>query len=756
MGLRSVLGESSSQRRRVGLALAGAVLCVAVLAFTALLKLPDDAAADEAVALGTALTQLALSNETPEQQPALRADVDRRIAALQRSAQDKGLETAALQALAGRWKAVAHRDAGSEAGRDARNDDGNGAGSPAVAAARELIPAASSLAQAWRQQTGAEARQLLWAVQGLLVVLAVLPLVLLRGLSRQREQVKAALSQFSDDLGSGDWQEAVHSLRHEPQGPPSAFDALAQGVARVMGETDRRWQALADLSADWYWETDASHALKRIFGSTAVFEGLGWQLEDLLGWRHDQIPFFRLRADGGWAALDAALQAGQPFRDLEFEILSRDRRSLRWVAISGRARRDARDEFAGYEGVGRDITERKRSHARLQASEQRWAAMASLAADWYWESDDQHRLMPLAPEVRERLGHLVSGSEGRTPWEAYPDALEAAQWEAHRAALQAQQPFRSLELRLSAPDGAAAWISLSGVPRLSSAGRFLGYHGVGRDITVRKQAEGVLRRHNESLQRAVDERTRELQAVNRDLEAFARQLAHELRTPIGQIQGLAQLLQSRAAARLIDDDRSVLEMQLKAAGGMRDTVEALLVMARTTMQPMPREPLDLSALAHEVIAAMPAVERRVAVTWAVQPGIRVLGSAAALRIVLVNLLSNAAKFTRLSDSPRIAFTAAPAADGLVCVAVQDNGVGFEPQQASRLFTPFSRLHDAQRFAGTGIGLTIVQRIVERHGGTVRAEGRPGEGARFDFTLPAALAQEELAAAGAAQKASAAA
>ena len=723
LGLDSVLGQSS-RRRRVGLAVAAWVLCAVVLAVAALLQLPDETPSEEAAALGTALAAFALAGDSAEPQAGPRvkvAEVERRLAELRRRADERGLQTAALQALASRWQA---------AGPDGR-----------AAAARELMPAAAAVSQAWREQIRTEARLWLWAVQGLLVLLAVLPLLLLHGLSRQRQQVKEALSQFSDDLGSGHWQDAVHSLRHEPQGPPSAFDALAQGVAGVMGETDRRWQALADLSADWYWETDASHALTRLFGSTAVFEGLGWQQEDLLGWRHDQIPFFRLRAPGGWAALDAAFRAGQPFRDLEFEILSRDRRSLRWVAISGRARRDSRDEFAGYEGVGRDITERKRAHARLQASEQRWAAMASLAADWYWESDDQHRLMPLAADVRERLGHLVSMAEGRAPWEAYPDALDAAQWQAHRAVLQALQPFRSLELRVAPPSGDTAWISLSGVPRHSSAGRFLGYHGVGRDVTARKAAERVLRQHNESLQRAVDERTRELQAVNRDLEAFARQLAHELRTPIGQIQGLAQLLQSRAAQRLAEEDRKVLDMQLKAAAGMRDTVEALLVMARSTLQPMDRETLDLSALAQEVIASLPPVERHSAVTWAVQPGIRVGGSAAPLRIVLVNLLSNAAKFTRLCESPRIALTAAPEGTGMLRVAVQDNGVGFDPQQASRLFTPFSRLHDAQRYAGTGIGLTIVQRIVERHGGSVRAMSQPGEGARFEFTLPVAKAQE---------------
>jgi signal transduction histidine kinase len=206
------------------------------------------------------------------------------------------------------------------------------------------------------------------------------------------------------------------------------------------------------------------------------------------------------------------------------------------------------------------------------------------------------------------------------------------------------------------------------------------------------------------------------------------------------MQGLAHLLQTRAAPRLNDDDRRVLEMQLRAAGAMKDTVEALLLLARSTLQPMTMEPLDLSALAQEVADALPSASDRVApVAWEVQPDMQVRGSAAALRIVLVNLMGNAAKFTRGVAAPRVTVSAQPQAAGWLQVAVQDNGAGFAPEQAERLFKPFSRLHDSARFAGTGIGLTIVQRIVERHGGTVSAQGRPEEGARFEFTLPAAAA-----------------
>ena len=275
------------------------------------------------------------------------------------------------------------------------------------------------------------------------------------------------------------------------------------------------------------------------------------------------------------------------------------------------------------------------------------------------------------------------------------------------------------------------------MPRFGPRGDFLGYHGVGRDITMRKQAERLLMRHNEELQRAVAERTRDLETVNLELDAFARQLAHELRTPIGHVQGLAHLLEARAASRLIDEDRHLLAMQVQSARRMRDTVEALLLLARSATQDMPTEPVDLSALSRAVVAELPALKRTAAVAWQIDEGMAVQAAPEPMRIVLVNLLGNAAKFTRQHEAPRVRVSLRPLPHGQVCVAVEDNGAGFDMAQADRLFKPFNRLHRGDEYQGTGIGLTIVQRIVERHGGHIEAEGVPGRGARFTMTLPAA-------------------
>jgi signal transduction histidine kinase len=287
---------------------------------------------------------------------------------------------------------------------------------------------------------------------------------------------------------------------------------------------------------------------------------------------------------------------------------------------------------------------------------------------------------------------------------------------------------------MDAGDGKFLWVSISGIPRFDGQGRFIGYHGVGRDITVRKQAERLLLRHNEALQRAVGERTRDLEQLNLDLDAFSRQLAHELRTPISHVQGLAHLIEARAAQRLNDEERQLLALQVQAARNMRDTVDALMLLARSTVQAMPMAVVDVSALAVQVLGELPLIDRRAAVDWHVEPGLVAQGSSAALRIVLANLLGNAAKFTRQVAQPVVSLRGSTDPDGRLRVSIEDNGAGFDPAHGDRLFKAFTRLHAGDEFHGTGIGLTIVLRIVERHGGTVAARGEPGRGAVFEFTL----------------------
>ncbi|NRF70321.1 PAS domain S-box protein [Aquincola sp. S2] len=541
------------------------------------------------------------------------------------------------------------------------------------------------------------------------------------------------LRQTAKELRRGQWETAVAGLREPRRAVPSAFGDLAEQVEGVISESERRWRARVEMSTDWYWEIDQRFKLSNLSADAPIAKPAGRALGDLLGRRHDELAFLQPPAMG-WASFHDLLERQEKFRDVEIAISGLGARERGWIALSGRPRFRSDGLFGGYEGVARDITSNKEAFRRLQASEQRYAVMAGLSADWYWITDDQHRFPQPSADMLRRFGNLVLRNVGKTRWEAYPDALAVEQWALHRDELDMRQPFRALEFPVQRDDGRTIWLSLAGAPRFDDSGEFVGYHGVGRDITLRKVTEQMLQRHNRELQLAVTARTRELELANRDLDAFARQLAHELRTPIGHVQGLAELLRQRLGARLDAGEGELLDLQSRAAQEMLATLEALLELARSSSAAIERQAVDLSALALEVIAQLPVLERAAPVDWQIEPALVVWASPQQLRIVLQNLLGNAAKFTRRVPRPRIAFSGQRDAEGQLLLRIEDNGAGFEPELVGRLFQPFQRLHRNDDFHGNGIGLTIVQRIVQRHGGTISASGAPGVGAVFEFTL----------------------
>ncbi|HNA03515.1 MAG TPA: ATP-binding protein [Rhodocyclaceae bacterium] len=261
-------------------------------------------------------------------------------------------------------------------------------------------------------------------------------------------------------------------------------------------------------------------------------------------------------------------------------------------------------------------------------------------------------------------------------------------------------------------------------------------------VQARAAAESAahgLARHGQELERRVDERTASLTRAMHELESFSYSVSHDLRTPLRAINGYATLLDEECGGMVTPHAREYLARIRKATERLDCLIDELLDLSRMTRAEMNVHPVDLSALGYSVAAECASLfpDRRVAVRIA--PGMHVHGDPVLLRVLLQNLFWNAWKFTAPRAEARIEFDArgepdAPGETGANAYCVSDNGVGFDMRFADKLFKPFQRLHGVSEFPGSGIGLATVARIVARHGGRVWANSRPGEGARFCFTL----------------------
>jgi signal transduction histidine kinase len=273
-------------------------------------------------------------------------------------------------------------------------------------------------------------------------------------------------------------------------------------------------------------------------------------------------------------------------------------------------------------------------------------------------------------------------------------------------------------------------------PDLAADGALRGYFVLIIDITDRKRAEAAIRDLNETLERRVAERTRELSEATREMESFSYTISHDLRAPLRAMASFSALLKDRLGPDRPAEVEDYLQRIEKNAVRMGRLIDDLLAFSRAGRGELERREVDMSALAKEVLESLASPEtKRAHIEIGDLP--RAHCDPLLMRQVWTNLIDNALKFSQKAEQPRIEIGGL-ARDGMVEYWVKDNGIGYDPAHAGKLWGVFERLHTAAEAPpGTGIGLAIVKRIVERHGGTVRAEGSPGAGARFGFSVPAA-------------------
>lgn len=263
-------------------------------------------------------------------------------------------------------------------------------------------------------------------------------------------------------------------------------------------------------------------------------------------------------------------------------------------------------------------------------------------------------------------------------------------------------------------------------------GEVVGAASLGDDITERKGAEDQVRRLNAELEGRVAERTAELEEANRDLASYDRTVSHDLRAPARHIMGFGQLLLDECAAQLDERARDYLDRMIKASGRMDALVTDLFALATVGRAPLKREPVNLGTIARRVFELIATPDRSVTLT--VAPELVADADGGLMSVLMEHLVGNAVKFSARHDPARIEVGSVKQGDDIPVYFVRDNGAGFDMAEVERLFEPFERAHAQSDFAGTGLGLPTVKRIVTRHGGRIWAEAAPGKGATFFFTL----------------------
>ncbi len=512
-------------------------------------------------------------------------------------------------------------------------------------------------------------------------------------------------------------------------------DATERKKAELaLRESEEKYRLLVDNQTDLVVKVDTQGRFQ--FVSPSYCRLFGLTEAELLG--REYMPL--VHPDDRASTAKAVETLHHPPHTAYLEQRAATKDGWCWLGWMDTAILDREGEVISIVGVGRDITERKRSEEALRESEQRYRAVVE---------DTPVLLCRFLPDGeinyanRAYCSYFAKSSEeltGTSFLEWIPES-DHANVMSNIAALTPGSPTRSHEHRVILPNGEIRWQRWINRALFDTRGVISAYQAIGEDITERKRAEQEIQRLNAELEERVRQRTADLEAANKELEAFVYSVSHDLRAPLRAVNGFAQILVRRHRGSLDEEGQHYLDNVVEAGDHMGTLIDDLLEYSRTGREAVRPRPVDLGPIIEGLKSTF---AHRIAETGArirvLKPLATPLGDPTLIGQILNNLIDNALTYRRDEEAPDISIAAERWKDRVV-LSVADNGIGIPPEFHGKIFQVFQRLHNQEEYPGTGIGLAIVVKATHLMNGEVTVESAPGEGSRFTVTLPAAQAEQ---------------
>jgi PAS domain S-box-containing protein len=428
-----------------------------------------------------------------------------------------------------------------------------------------------------------------------------------------------------------------------------------------------------------------------------------------------------------------AISGKKPF-ETEFRVLWPNG-EIRHIKAVAKVFRDEQGTPLRMLGINMDVSERRKAEMELRELNNDFVTLLENTGDFIYFKDKDSRIRFCSQTLANITGHSSwRDMIGKHDLEVFPKDTAQIYYEEELPIFREGKPLLNKTDPYYDEQGKPRWVNTNKLPVFGDDKKtVVGIFGISRDITELKQAEDKITELNRDLERRVVERTAQLEAANKELEAFSYSVSHDLRSPLRAIDGFSHILLDEYTDKLDEEGKRLLKLVRDGANNMGQLIDDILKFSRASRLEMNFSEIDMEGLARSVVEELQPAGSKLQVEIEAIP--HTTGDRAMMHQVFVNLLSNAIKFSCSRDTATI--KVGGSIEGKEAVYfVRDNGVGFDMRFADKLFGVFQRLHGVTEFEGTGIGLAIVKRIVNRHGGRVWAEGKVDEGATIYFSIPA--------------------